>query len=80
MICQIQELKTLTELQRESSTNQTTKPHAEPDPKKNLQPQTNEAEYLPQKTNQQKLNLNNNKPQAFMLSLSNPTSPHQKSE
>ena len=40
----IKELKTLLELLRESLTNSTTKPHAGPDPKKNLHPHNNEAE------------------------------------
>ena len=47
----IKELKILLELLREKLTNLTTKPHAERDPKKNLQPQTNEAEDPPQKKN-----------------------------
>ena len=53
MINLIKELKTLLELLRESLINLTTKPHAEPDPKKNLHPHSNETED-PQKTNQTK--------------------------
>ena len=45
MINLIKELKTLIELLRESLTNLISKPHAEPNPKKNLQPQINETEY-----------------------------------
>ena len=51
MINQIKELKILLELLRESLTNLTTKPHAGPDPKKNLHPHSNETEE-PQKINQ----------------------------
>ena len=52
MINLIKELKTLIELLRERLTNLTIKPHAESDSKKNLQPQTNEAEDSTKKTNQ----------------------------
>ena len=51
----IKELKTLIELLREILTNLTIKPHAKPDPKKNLQLQTNEAD--PPQSNQTKTNL-----------------------
>ena len=47
----IKELKTLLELLRENLTNLTTKPHAEPDPKKNLHLLTNKTEDS-KKTNQ----------------------------
>ena len=40
----IKELNILLELLRESLTNLTTKLHAEPDPKKNLHPHSNETE------------------------------------
>ena len=46
MINLIKELKTLIELRREKLTDLTTKPHAEPNPKKNLQLLTSEAEDL----------------------------------
>ena len=70
MINLIKELKTLIELLRESLTNLISKPHTEPDPKKNLQLQINETEY--------QKNSNNNKPQASILSQPNPTIPLQK--
>ena len=50
MINLIKELKTLFELLRESLTNLTTKPHVEPDPKKNFHPHNKEAKD-PKKTN-----------------------------
>ena len=53
MINLIKELKTLLELLRKSLTNLTTKPHAGPDPKKNLHPHSNKTED-PQKVNQTK--------------------------
>ena len=43
----IKELKTLLKLLRESLTNLTTKPHAGPDPKKNLHPHSNKTEDPP---------------------------------
>ena len=49
----IKELKTLLELLRKNLTNLTTKPHAGPDPKKNLYPHSNETEDHP-KINQTK--------------------------
>ena len=45
MINLIKELKTLLHLLRESLTNLTTKPDAEPDPKKNLHPHSNKTEW-----------------------------------
>ena len=72
MISLIKELKTVRELQRESLTNLTSKPHAELDPKKNLQPQINKAEDPHTKKKKIKLNPNNNKPQASLLSPPNP--------
>ena len=53
MINLIEELKTLLELLRESLTELTTKPHAGPDPKKNLHPHSNKTEDS-KKTNQTK--------------------------
>ena len=49
MINLIKELKSLLELLRESLTNLTTKPPAEPAPKKNLHPRSNETEDPPKK-------------------------------
>ncbi len=48
----IKEFKTLIELLRESLTNLTTKPHVEPDPKKNLQLQFNETKDQIKQTKQ----------------------------
>ena len=47
----IKELKTLTELLRENLTKLTSRPHAETDPKKNLQPQNKEDKHLKNKRN-----------------------------
>ena len=67
----IEELKTLLELLKERLTNLITKPHAEPDPKKNLHPHNNEAEDPPPKKHKNKL-------QASLPSLQNPTISHTK--
>ena len=56
MINLIKELKTLLELLRESLINLITKLYAEPDPKKNLHPHSNETEDPPKnKPNKNKL-------------------------
>ena len=54
MINLIKELKILLELLRESLTNLTTKPHAEPDPKKNFHPHSNKTDNPKKQTNQTK--------------------------
>ena len=61
---------------KERLTNLMNSPHAEPDPKKNLYLQTNKDEDPKNKPNKN-LTLNN-KPQASILSLPNPTIPHPK--
>ena len=70
MINLIKELKTLLELLRKSLTNLITKPHAGPDPKKNLHPHSNETED-PQKINQTKTQPKQQAP-SILPSLQNP--------
>ena len=77
MINLIKELKTLLELLKESLTNLTTKPHTEPNPKKNLHPHSNKIEN-PKKTNQTKSQPKQQEAPGIPLSLQNSTIFHQK--